>query len=530
MNKLRINLLIVILLLFSVNAFAYTTYNLQLNYLNATSENTCSNPTLAYDGLWNTHSHGFGSLSQNYSYNGYITQASVTYETDIIPQTVTVNLNASCITQNPIAIRIDTGVQNDVLYCHNATGWLEVKKKSSATYNADIYEVNLTLTLVNQTNICEGPSYPIYAYSGFNYPNPISVCSWQTLPPISVSPTDGALCYDPEGVRDFQFPLFAQGNKYSFAQFTEEFDLKLVDGSVFEHTFYSQPPNSNPAGGNIIYTLEFFNIDNDTYIGYIYDNQYNSVCTNCYDLDSDNHIKITIYKDAKGYTAYNESSLKFEPINDNTISLEVNDNIVGFNMPFLNQNTTQYVLPTWSTFTISGGLFCLDNYILYQGFSSDLVLNVTIENPYRQLNEPCTYDWECFTGKCVNSYCQGRDTGESCLNDYECTSYSCLEGGVCDKPTLWRNIDNLKNEFAGDDNNTNNLLAITFSVILGIVIAFMAMKLGSAILAGIGGLFGLMVGFIFFTIVGWMSPFIVIGLIIIAVMGTAIMIILGSRG
>jgi len=72
---------------------------------------------------------------------------------------------------------------------------------------------------------------------------------------------------------------------------------------------------------------------------------------------------------------------------------------------------------------------------------------------------------------------------------------------------LWSLIDNSKKQWFGDDTHTNNLLSLIFILVIAGVVGYYLQ-----IWAGIGALFMLS---IFFTLVGWLSVFILVGLFLV---------------
>jgi hypothetical protein len=160
---------------------------------------------------------------------------------------------------------------------------------------------------------------------------------------------------------------------------------------------------------------------------------------------------------------------------------------------------------------------------LEAGFTS-LDIDTTFDNATLfGVDKPCTSDSECISGKCIMGYCAAKMGGEACLNDYECLSGFCTNG-VCERASLWQNIDSAKDSVAGDDTNTNNLVSLIIIVILTIIPIVYGRNVLSVVV-GMGVFFCLT---LFFTIVGWLSPFILVGCIITLLVGIVLIFMLGG--
>lgn len=137
----------------------------------------------------------------------------------------------------------------------------------------------------------------------------------------------------------------------------------------------------------------------------------------------------------------------------------------------------------------------------------------------------CNDDADCESGKCDYGFCVLKVTNEPCTENSQCLSGVCTNN-KCSKVGLWEGIDASKDQMFGDSTNTNNFLAL---FIMGVGVLFLVAK------AGVPGLMLGAVWFyafgIFFTIVGWLSPFItvicIIGGVVVAVIG---LILFGQRG
>lgn len=156
-----------------------------------------------------------------------------------------------------------------------------------------------------------------------------------------------------------------------------------------------------------------------------------------------------------------------------------------------------------ATSTINNMMF--DNLILATTQTESEILyasNLSIPG------EPCNRNDECVTGLCEYHSCVRKRVGMGCTYDYECMSGECLHGS-CTKESYFDMIDATKDQQFGDDENTNNALSMIFMIGVVVILIWWGGKVGA--LASIP-LFYVM-GF-FFTIIGWLSVFILVGFII----------------
>ena len=126
----------------------------------------------------------------------------------------------------------------------------------------------------------------------------------------------------------------------------------------------------------------------------------------------------------------------------------------------------------------------------------------------------CDNASQCISGYCFRNVCSLKGYNEGCSSDSECVSEECINDH-CTKPSIWDSMDASKNEQFGDDSDSNNFLALfimTFIAIFFIVAGAKADHIKAGLVGGIATFF--ILG-LFFTIVGWLSPFITIGMIII---------------
>jgi len=122
----------------------------------------------------------------------------------------------------------------------------------------------------------------------------------------------------------------------------------------------------------------------------------------------------------------------------------------------------------------------------------------------------CIQDSDCYTGNCEYGFCVLQGDNEECVNDNQCLSGECTNG-KCAKASYWDRIDASKTQQYGNDSKTNNFIALFF--MLGIPILFLIYGAKTGIYGAIASFFVLS---FFFTIVGWLSIFILFGIILVA--------------
>ena len=125
------------------------------------------------------------------------------------------------------------------------------------------------------------------------------------------------------------------------------------------------------------------------------------------------------------------------------------------------------------------------------------------------VNSPCNSASECNSGKCLNGFCSLKVASEVCSANAECLSGSCVNT-MCTKPSIWQLVDGSKTEQFGDDSNSNNFISLFLMLFIMGVMIFVGRN-AIAVFAGI--IVFIVLGF-FFTIVGWLSPFILLAMIL----------------
>lgn len=130
----------------------------------------------------------------------------------------------------------------------------------------------------------------------------------------------------------------------------------------------------------------------------------------------------------------------------------------------------------------------------------------------------CSDDSECISDYCLRGVCAFKPYKMACSDSYECLSSSCVNG-FCTQAGLVTKMDSAKNEWFGSDSGTSNLIALIiilfFSVLIGIANIFL-------------GFIGLIVLSMFFTIIGWLNPFLLIGFFVFTIASIMLLVILGK--
>lgn len=123
---------------------------------------------------------------------------------------------------------------------------------------------------------------------------------------------------------------------------------------------------------------------------------------------------------------------------------------------------------------------------------------------------PCDVNTDCLSGKCEYSQCVLKLANEDCTGDSQCISSLCINGR-CKKASLGQMVQESKTEQFGDDSATNNF--ISFILMVGLAGAVLLMG-GVSSLGILLSIVVFVVSGFFFGIIGWLSPFILIGLVV----------------
>ena len=141
------------------------------------------------------------------------------------------------------------------------------------------------------------------------------------------------------------------------------------------------------------------------------------------------------------------------------------------------------------------------------------------------MGSPCESNDECRSGKCQNGFCVLKLGREDCDFDIECLSGKCLNG-KCTKPSAIQLLDASKTDQFGDDPKSNNFISLFIMVGISLTIILAGGVGGLAVIGSI--LFFIVSGF-FFALIGWLSPFILIGMVVsVLIIFVFFMILKGS--
>lgn len=142
-----------------------------------------------------------------------------------------------------------------------------------------------------------------------------------------------------------------------------------------------------------------------------------------------------------------------------------------------------------------------------------------------QTGAGCTLDTDCDCGKCQGGFCVLRSEGEECNLDRCCVSGICTNN-KCSKTPLWTSLDYWKTEQYGDDPDTNNLLALAITIFVSTVVAVGIAKHGGGALSVVIGALIFIVLSIFFALVSWLNPFMLLGEFLVMLVTIFVMILL----
>ena len=148
----------------------------------------------------------------------------------------------------------------------------------------------------------------------------------------------------------------------------------------------------------------------------------------------------------------------------------------------------------------------------------DCTVNESIFGGDLPVNEVCSEDINCLSGKCESGICVYKTSGDSCNGGAECLSGVCNSNGLCSKSSMWEGLTNAKNSFGFSDENSS----ILWSFIIAIVFAGLC-SAGVGSLTNSGIAFTVTFALIFLssivlmTVGGWIPAYILIIIILFAV-------------
>ena len=423
----------------------------------------------------------------------------------------------------------------------------EVKFYNSLDFTNNIY--NTTSTIRNITTLrfhnfaltgywdnlgCggAGTSYcpaPLLFCDNFNYDEPMTDMNWIVYDSgLSVddefNPTDDELLLN-QSYTYYQpyhetgaFPTSyvtsestAITESFRSPVFSSEFDLKIYDYTATSLINCFAYQTFSPASESV-YSIAI--CPNES-IYYYQSDDYVNLCDSCFTKNIYHTIKINSFFAQEKFNPYNSS------IPNNHVSLYVDDVLKGNSFNFINNES--YALQKYSIIKNYNSNFSIDNYFVMVGtdkytdtsiyYYENIFDNVTEESSTLGLDVglPCITNADCSTNNCEYGSCIRLGGGENCDSNDDCISERCFNG-LCTKPSIWKRIDSSKDQQYGDDKNSNNFIALFFMIGLPLLI-ILSTRSKAGVLGGIVVYFGLS---FFFTIVGYLSPFILLGSIVSA--------------
>lgn len=267
-----------------------------------------------------------------------------------------------------------------------------------------------------------------------------------------------------------------------------------------------------------VYDITFY-YDTSTHLisGYslLPDNTLNSFCADCFSPYYQATIEIYSFNnDAITDKFFNVTSGLLQPYLPNTFSVLINSVPVAYNIPMSENLTDGHSNLIKNNYYITSRCIGLDTIDIY-GFTTAII---PISNGSRQIGDSClnqnhiSNNALCASGKCSYGKCALLLNNEPCTTDVYCLSGSC-NNGFCSNPGQWALINAGTKELFGGNSNDFLFVAIFVLIIIG----------GGIIIASGGNIWGIVlaggfffVGLMFFVVVGWVSPFFLIGGIILA--------------
>lgn len=193
-------------------------------------------------------------------------------------------------------------------------------------------------------------------------------------------------------------------------------------------------------------------------------------------------------------------------IDNNLISAYINSTPICSGVDS-NPSTSNYNISKASLFVQYDGNEYIEAYI-----DNFVLTSAGLNTSLAYDGEPCTSSDSCASGYCEYGQCVLKITGYPCTSSSQCMSNDC-HNGLCTKPSLWEMISQSKKENFGSDSNTNNFLSIFIMIAVPAVIIIASGGASIGILISLAIFYVL--GF-FFAIVGWLSPFILIGMVVVS--------------
>jgi len=243
-----------------------------------------------------------------------------------------------------------------------------------------------------------------------------------------------------------------------------------------------------------------------------------------------------------GNSNFNIYVNRFGTTNDSLIFVDVEDVTgqdceQGFNttypysVPFLAQidlNSKQYTI-FFNNTAYCENYYLGDNHMFFVGGLSvseqiDGNKNVSlfvdniqvcsdfIQNVSGELGTPCDTGEDCDTGKCEFHSCVQKNGNEPCTKDSDCISGRCI-ANKCVKASLSQQLTASVTENFGYDTATLALIALILMIGIPIAILIAGLVYKSSLVALLGVVVFILLGFMF-TFMGWLPPFLVLGLLV----------------
>jgi len=139
---------------------------------------------------------------------------------------------------------------------------------------------------------------------------------------------------------------------------------------------------------------------------------------------------------------------------------------------------------------------------------------------YLIVGDWCNTASDCLSGECEYHRCALKVGGKPCVAASECLSGSCVNSH-CGQTDIFTNLETSKNQMFGNSINANN--AVSLFLILG-----GAFGLGIMTMGVILPILWVVITTIAFTIFGWLSPFILVGLFLIGLIIVVLGVVIGG--
>lgn len=189
----------------------------------------------------------------------------------------------------------------------------------------------------------------------------------------------------------------------------------------------------------------------------------------------------------------------------------------------LTQANVQTYLPANFTFASAQNNF--HSIQIQEVIFTDNAANVT--SVLLPLGSYCGNDGTiCLSGSCQYGYCALKGARTPCNDDSQCLSGDCSQG-VCTQADIWSQIDYSKTQQFGDTPQSNDFISMFLMVGIAVLCIVGSRGQMAGIAVGMGLFFVLG---IFFLIIGWLDPFIMVGMFFIGLIFLVLMWLLSHRG